>query len=857
MKKDLEAQGNKPLDPQQSPPHPARIPGGIMLVLLGVSGLLNRFLITYINYLLIYLFGTLYFLIYIMLIIAGVLIVFKKENPLGEWNVSTTGVAVLLFTITLLASYLLYKQDIIRTNYPALSFKTINPIIKEHALNGKTLKDMNLSDGYLPFGFYGGGLLGDTVLTILLMFLSYPVALTFIILLFILGLVLLFWYFIKANFKKIKLSWAGRKEKKAFFEDASSLERHSSKPAYRPLASPIKESKAVPIDVEEQELAIPTNTRELENKYGLKRAVYVDTNVQEVKVTTAQPLPTKDPVIYPPHESEEKAELGSIFDAEYVAEPLLDDEPYQNELETTYREPTVAPSYQAPPVQKAKPLAQPVSKPQVSPVKKYVYPSLDLLSEYSDTDFIAKNKSLAEERLRTINETLASFNVGASAISYTIGPTVTQFDIQMNHNESVNAVEKVVRDVSIRLNGVRARFEPIVAGRSTSGLEIANQETAIVGFKECLKGLPEPTSVKTRLLIPFGKNVAGKVVSARLDEAPHILVAGTTGSGKSIFIHSIIMTLIMRNRPDELRLMIIDPKRIDMGKYKDMPHLLCPIITDYDEAKVAMDKLVAEMENRYDLLEETGASSVSEFNEIAEMEGYEKMPHIVVIIDEYADLVGAVKDIATPVVRVAQKSRAAGIHLVISTQRPSVDVITGVIKANLPTRVALMVSSPTDSMTILNRGGAEELLGKGDLLVESPLISRQGLTRLQGSYVDNKEIRQVVNFLKEHYPTNYKQEFLDLKERSAAGADFGGLIVEKDERYEEIKEWVLTQDYISINRIQTIFSMGFSRASRIFNMLKDQGVVEVGGESNSARGSRVLNEDKRSPEEIRIDNNEY
>lgn len=313
----------------------------------------------------------------------------------------------------------------------------------------------------------------------------------------------------------------------------------------------------------------------------------------------------------------------------------------------------------------------------------------------------------------------------------------------------------------------------------------------------------------------------------------------------------------MRNSPDELRLIVIDPKRVEMARYRDMPHLFCPIISDYAEAKTAMSRLVGEMEDRYLRFEEAGVSKISQYNDYAIGNGLPMMPKIVVVIDEYADLVEGAKDIATPIVRLAQKSRAAGIHLVISTQRPSVNVITGVIKANLPVRVALMMASTVDSTTILNEGGAEQLLGNGDMLVDCPQVSRNGFVRVQGAFIDGREIRRVVDYLKHQFKTEYDDNFFDLTDHSAMGPSFDGEGSDHDDAYLEVKKWVMSQEYTSISKIQRTFNFGFPRAMRIFRKLQSEGIVDDSSESNSARGSLVIKRNPQSIEETKIDHGDY
>ena len=347
----------------------------------------------------------------------------------------------------------------------------------------------------------------------------------------------------------------------------------------------------------------------------------------------------------------------------------------------------------------------------------------------------------------------------------------------------------------------------------------------------------------------FGKNIKGETIFADFDEFPHILIAGTTGSGKSIFVNSIIVTLIMRNSPDDLKLVLVDPKKVEMSRYKDMPHLLCPIITDPNDAKTLIDRLCKEMEERYMLFSDNGSTNIKEFNEDAPGLGLEKLPYIVVVLDEYADIVDQCKEISMPVVSLAQKARACGIHLLISTQRPSTNVVTGVIKANLPTHVALMTASSVDSITIIGEGGAEKLIGKGDMLVQSPLVSRVGVVRLQGCFIHRTEISRVVGYLKEHYETHYDEKFLNLEEEATQAAneymqtpEFKEHGNTEEERYQSIKEWVMSQEFMSISRIQRECGVGFNRAGRFFLRLQSEGVV--GNETEGNKGCRVLVQDK-------------
>ncbi len=489
---------------------------------------------------------------------------------------------------------------------------------------------------------------------------------------------------------------------------------------------------------------------------------------------------------------------------------------------------------------------QPVEQVKVKKPIKWIPPSSDMLQEYETSEALEKNTKTAEERQVIIDGLFTDFGIGAHVESFTIGPSVTRFNIKCDANVSVNAIQKVVQDISVRLNGSLVRFTPIVEGQQTSGLEVPNAMVTTVSFKEVFEQLPDVE--KTPLAVPFGKNIKGEVVSANYAEFPHLLVAGTTGSGKSIYVHSIIASLIMRNSPDKFKIVIIDPKGSEMGVYRDIPHLLTPIINDANKAKMILSKLCDEMNDRYRLFEGADfASDLKAYNEYARKHGLEEKPYIVAIVDEYADLVENCKEIGTPVVSIGQKARAAGIHLLIATQRPSTNIVTGTIKANMPTHVALTASSAVDSQTIIGEGGAEKLLGKGDMLVQSPIVSKNGAVRLQGCFVSKQELSRVCNYLKNNYETIYEERFLNLEEvsqnagKAAAMAGQIGPADDADEaKYQSIKEWVMGLQMVSMSRIQGECGVGFNRARRIFTRLVSEGVVAPEGTS---KGNAVLMRD--------------
>ena len=480
---------------------------------------------------------------------------------------------------------------------------------------------------------------------------------------------------------------------------------------------------------------------------------------------------------------------------------------------------------------------------------KWTPVSSDILNEYENSEKRENNIRVAEGRKDFINATLNDFGFDTQIEDWIIGPNITRYNIRLKQNVSIRSLSSIVMDIQVRLGGVPVRLDVTSPGQSTVGLEIENDYQETVSFKELCDAMP--IVEKHPLAIPLGKRIDGENKWIDLAQAPHVLIAGTTGSGKSMLEESIICSLMMRNSPDNLRLLLIDPKKIQFNRYNDTPHLFHPIIRDVDTAKKILERLCEEMEKRYNAYCDFDCCSFDEYNEAMEEKGYSKIPYIVVVIDEYADLVDQDKTIANPVISLAQKARAAGIHLIVATQRPATNVISGVLKANLPTHIALMMSNVVDSMTVIGEGGAEKLAGMGDMLVQSPLVSKLGVLRLQGCYIHRTEITRVVSLLKEKYKADSEVElemiskdnnrYLDivpkLKKISADET------LEDETRYQAVKAWVMTQEYMSISRIQRECSIGFNRAGRYFLRLREEGIVD---KACQKQGCSVLkhNEDK-------------
>ncbi len=480
--------------------------------------------------------------------------------------------------------------------------------------------------------------------------------------------------------------------------------------------------------------------------------------------------------------------------------------------------------------------------PRIS--KPYQLPSYDLLNTYKNENIVAKNEENCKYNESVINQTFANFRVGAKVVGHTIGPRVTRYDIQIDATSSIQAIPRYVIDISQRLGGVPARFEPVVTGKVTSGLEVPNLESATIGFKEMVEVLPK--GEKNKLMIPFGKNISGETKYADLAKFPHLLIGGATGSGKSVFVHSIIMSLIMRNTPKDVRFLLVDPKRVEFVRYKNLPFLLCPVVTDAKKAQVALNKLCEEMDRRYSLFETVVVNSITNYNIKMREKNADPLPYIVCIVDEFADLITVNKKIDMDIARIVAKARAAGIHLVIATQRPSVDVITGTIKNNLPVRVALRVPDVESSKTILGGQGAEGLLGNGDMLVSCPQIQSSGNVRVQGCYVTDKEIEDVVAFINSQLEPIYDPRFMDLEDhqvqeiQSNPSGTSGDSKDPDEELYNYIKEGLYNREYTSISMIQRENGIGFNRAGRMFKRLQNEGLVSL--ENEASKGNKVLKE---------------
>ena len=451
----------------------------------------------------------------------------------------------------------------------------------------------------------------------------------------------------------------------------------------------------------------------------------------------------------------------------------------------------------------------------------------------------SKEKRIVRENIKILEETFASFGIKVTVERAEIGPSVTKYEVKPAVGVRVNRISNLADDLALALAAKDVRIEAPIPGKSLVGIEVPNSEVATVTFRELWE--QSKTDASKLLEIPLGKAVNGSVRSFDLAKMPHLLVAGSTGSGKSVAVNGIIASILMKARPDEVKFMMVDPKMVELSVYNDIPHLLIPVVTNPRKASRALQKVVDEMENRYELFSKVGARNIAGYNaKVAEYNAQSEykqvpLPLIVVIVDELADLMMvASKEVEDAIIRLGQKARAAGIHMILATQRPSVDVISGLIKANVPSRIAFAVSSGTDSRTILDENGAEKLLGRGDMLFKP--IDENHPVRLQGSFISDEDVERIVAFVKNQAEADYDDSF-DPGEVSESDMESGGGDDEGDPLFEEAKALVIETQKASASMIQRRLSVGFNRATRLMEELEAAGVI---GPAEGTKPRKVL-----------------
>ncbi|ATI73057.1 DNA translocase FtsK [Mesoplasma florum] len=546
--------------------------------------------------------------------------------------------------------------------------------------------------------------------------------------------------------------------------------------------------------------------------------------VEEIKDTTIDGDDTFFDAIYEEQETKKVSETLEALEALNKYEEkydLKEESPLQKEVETPIISALEEPIIQAPLIEEPV-----VEEPQIIINKNYKLPPVDVLAVMEkDYNKERANKENAALKALAIDETFKQFGVKAKVINSIIGPSVMKFEIQAEPGVKVNSIINLENDLKLALATQNMRLEAPIPGKNLIGIELANASSEMVSMREIIESIPKEQE-NEKLLFVLGKNVLGEPLTAQLNKMPHLLVAGSTGSGKSVMINALICSILLRAKPNEVKFLMIDPKKVELSVYSRVPHMLAPVISDMKQAANALKMVVAEMERRYELFMSLGVRNIDGYNR--KVTGSKKMPFQVIIIDELADLMmtGDRKQVEESIMRITQMARAAGIHLIVATQRPSTDVITGTIKTNIPTRIAFAVTTGIDSRTILDSTGAENLLGRGDMLFMPP--GGGDLMRAQGAYLSDEEIEEIVDFTIAQQQAVYADEF-DQDNLKTVGST--------DELYSLVKEFVIEKQDASSSSIKGKFRIADARATNILNQLEDEGVV---GPKNGSRPREVL-----------------
>ena len=473
----------------------------------------------------------------------------------------------------------------------------------------------------------------------------------------------------------------------------------------------------------------------------------------------------------------------------------------------------------------------------------YRLPKFDLLTPTPKNKKNSEEPFIKENQIK-LEKVLNDFDIKGKVVEIHIGPAVTEYEIIVPSGTKVSRIVGINKEIALAMAAKEVRIQAPIPGKNTIGIEIPNREISSVGFREVLEATWQNNGAN-KILVALGKDIMGTSILADLSKMPHLLVAGSTGSGKSVCINTIICSILMRYKPDEVKLVLVDPKKVELTNYNGIPHLLCPVVSDPKKASVVLQKVVAEMEKRYDIFAEKEVKNIAGYNDLIEKERKKnpdinttRMPYIVVIIDELADLMlVASKEVQDSIMRITQMARAAGIHLIVATQRPSTDIITGVIKNNIPSRIAFSVSSAIDSRTILDASGAESLLGKGDMLYLP--MGESHTTRIQGCFISDNEISKLIEYCKAQTQVKYNEEFTNQESphTSSSGSSNSDTDGGDDPMYNEVVEFAIETGKISASLIQRRFRFGYNRAARMVDLLESRGIV---GPQNGSKPREVL-----------------
>jgi DNA segregation ATPase FtsK/SpoIIIE-like protein len=794
-------------DPSRFPPlqdHNFKLGLGSFLILLTLLGLINQGIVAIIiNVFFGFLIGQLRYVGYLFFIGYGLALLINRPFLKVKWSITLLGVMIAFFSLLAIAT--INGLELIEPT-PSLTFNNVlNTFMSQFPALDTGVVDIPQT--------VGGGLIGYGLVMIMhvlnLTMIQSMIWIGLLIVGIALSLELIWLNLIRYGSTQIEL----RQKEKTHFQKIAETKPKSTKMGV---------------------YAEPT-----ENGNGLNtfRALFPGQTVQGLsKVPFQKPsLPVTKQT--PPLNSI-KNETPIIFET--------------STLSSTYEAPDV-PNHNLPTVGQP-PFARPTTPTTMQHVQtsqddryqQYQLPPLDMLDSRSALADIEFNEQITKQRVDILNQKFMALGVEATIVNYQIGPAVTSFDVKMDEGAQISQVKRVLGDLAVALGGFPMSLKELVPGKTISQLEVLNERISMVGYKELMEDLRNQPLFKNKFALPFGRNILGEVIALTPKEIIHMLVAGASGSGKTVFVHSFLTSIIISTTPKQARILLIDPKKFELSKYKNLPHLLCPIISDFQEAKISLERLIDEMESRYEKFLESETISLETYNQYAEENDLQALPLIFAVIDEYNDLINVNPQVSDIVQRLAQKSRAAGIHLVIATQRPTTNILTGSIKNNLATIVALRVSKQVDSITMLGHAGAEILGGNGDMYLVNPLFARYGEIRVQAPYISDSEIQRICAFVRNQALPDYDEKFLNLIDKTPQFADATGVPTNMNEGfvdplYNEIKSAASLRNYVSMSWISRTYSTGYPRALKIFKQLQQEGIIDASLDNpNNNRGRKVL-----------------
>lgn len=733
----------------------------LMIIALMKLGLVGQFLYSLFAYVL----GNYFYVIFIAIMIMLVITCNpKRRKAFSSYKIAAT---VLLLFALMLASSVGYSED-------AKGFELFNNYVA------------NTSELFLGNMDYSGGLVGVFLISLSTLLFDWQGTYIVIGVLIIIALVLLIPL---PSYEEISKYFAQKKVE------------HAEKKA---LAIEKKERKALEKQYAKEEAERLKQEKIVASKQEVSAPQMID--VDDVEVTKE----TKSSTFIDIDDIQVDQEVDDVSDTSHSL-PLSDNNPVKQATDVVETKLEIKKVDNSAPVRTSGP---------------YHIPPLTLLDPLSSAKKSSKNQISAKEKGERLIEILANFGIEAKLIATHIGPSVTKFEVKPDASVKVSKINSISDNIKMELAARDIRIEAPIPGKNAVGIEIPNIESTMVKMKELMVSIPKEKDNKP-LLFVLGKDLTGKSVFCELDKMPHLLIAGQTGSGKSVCMNTIITSILLRCSCDDVKLLLVDPKKVEFTPYHKIPHLLGPVICDPNQASAALKVVVKIMEERYDTFASLGVRNIAVYNEKVKKDTgdnkLQPMPYIVVIIDELADLMAvAGKEVEVSIQRITQLARAAGIHLIVATQRPSTDVITGIIKANIPSRIAFNVSSSIDSRTIIDQTGAERLLGNGDMLYY-PTGSSSPI-RLQGVYVTDDEVKNICDYCSSQRAPLYEDSFIRLE--GVEGNDETALMQACDDPlYEEIKEYVIEAQKASASLIQRRFGVGFNRAARMIDILEEQGVI--------------------------------